>query len=231
MARVPAMLGIVIPTLNEAERLPNLLEDLSRIDIGRRVVVADGGSTDGTVERASAAGATVVTSPPGRGMQLNAGAAALDTPWICFLHADVRMPAEARLALTDAIARGVEIAVWRLRIDTTDRWARVMEAGARIRDRVGGLPYGDQGLLVRRAVFAAAGGFPDLPIMEDVALIRALRRLGDLERLPAPLEVSPRRWVRAGPYRTWLRNSLLLSAFLCGVPATSLARWYRPEPT
>lgn len=230
MASLAATLGVVIPTLNEAQHLSHLLGDLADVGVDHHVVVADGGSTDGTREIAAEAGATVVTSPPGRGGQLNAGAAAVDSEWLCFVHADVRMPPDARAALVDAVARGVDVGVWQLRIDAADRWARVMEAGARLRDRVGRLPYGDQGLLVRRAVFTAAGGFPHLPIMEDVALVRALQRGRRIERLPAHVLVSPRRWLREGPYRTWFRNSLLLSAYLCGVPAARLARWYRPEP-
>jgi hypothetical protein len=102
-----------------------------------------------------------------------------------------------------------------------------MEWGARIRDRLGGLPYGDQGLLVRRSAFERLGGFPDVPIMEDVAMVRALRSLVRIERLRAPLLVSPRRWQREGPYRTWLRNSLLITAYHAGVSPGTLARWYR----
>jgi rSAM/selenodomain-associated transferase 2 len=225
-----AAVGVVIPTLNEAESLPHLLSDLEQVDLALQIVVADGGSTDATTAIAEVAGATVVHAPQGRATQLNAGAGALETEWLCFLHADVRMPAGARTAFRDARTRSVDVAVWSLAIADAHTWARVMEAGARVRDRVGGLPYGDQGLLVRRSVFVAVGGYPDLPIMEDVALIRALRRHRKVERLGEALEVSPRRWVREGPYRAWLRNSVLLTAFLLGVPAERLAGWYRPEP-
>jgi hypothetical protein len=128
------------------------------------------------------------------------------------------------------VSDGVDVAVWSLRIADPGTWARVMEAGARMRDRYAGLPYGDQGLLLRRVIFESVGGFPELPIMEDVALVRTLRRRGRIERFDASLEVSPRRWLREGPYRTWLRNSVLLTAFLFGVPAERLARWYRSEP-
>jgi rSAM/selenodomain-associated transferase 2 len=224
-----AAVGVVIPTLNEARELPGLLADLARVALPLDVVVADGGSSDGTPSIAHDHGARVVSSPRGRGQQLNAGAAALATPWLCVLHADVRMPEGAREALCDAVADGVEAAVWRLRIDAPERWARIMELGARLRDRVGGLPYGDQGLLMRRELFDAVGGYPPISIMEDVALVRALARRCTIRRLDAALAVSPRRWRREGPYRTWLRNTALLTAYLLRVSPQRLARWYRPE--
>jgi rSAM/selenodomain-associated transferase 2 len=223
-------LGVVIPTLNEERHLPGILADIAAVEVEHHVVVADGGSTDGTRDIARAAGATVTAASPGRGTQLNAGARGLEAEWLCFLHADVRMPEEARVGLRRAVVRGVDAAVWSLAIADSHGWARLMEAGARLRDRIGGLPYGDQGLLVRRSVFESVGGYPALPIMEDVAMIRALRRRWRVERLTEPLLVSPRRWLRQGPYRSWLRNSALLAAYLLGVPADRLAHWYRPEP-
>jgi rSAM/selenodomain-associated transferase 2 len=221
--------GVVVPTLNEAAALPHLLADLARVTLPLDIVVADGGSSDSTQAIARDHGVRVVSSARGRGRQLNAGAAALATSWLCVLHADVRMPEAPRAALRQAVDDGVDVAVWRLAIDAPEQWARVMEFGARLRDRVGGLPYGDQGLLVRRELFDAVGGYPDLPIMEDVALVRALARRCTIRRLDAPLVVSPRRWQREGPYRTWLRNTALLAAYLMRVPPQRLARWYRPE--
>jgi hypothetical protein len=140
------------------------------------------------------------------------------------------MPAPARRELERVVEQNrAQAAVWSLAIDAVGMWPRVMEWGARVRDRLGGLPYGDQGLLVRRELFAALGGYPAIPVMEDVALIRALRRRARVDRLRAPLVVSPRRWQREGPYRTWLRNSLLIGAYLAGAHPRRLARWYRPE--
>jgi rSAM/selenodomain-associated transferase 2 len=223
-------LGVVIPTLNEAQHLPGILEDLARVALPHEVVVADGGSGDDTLGIARAAGVRGVSAPRGRGPQLNAGAAVLDCEWLCFLHADVRMPDAARAELERAAAdSAVQAAVWALRIDATGFWPRFMELGTALRDRLGGLPYGDQGLLVRQELFRAVGGFPELPVMEDVALIRALGRRARIERLQAPLVVSPRRWLREGPYRTWIRNSLLLTAYLAGVSPERLERWYRAE--
>ncbi len=222
--------GVVIPTLNEATYLPGILHDLAHLAVPHEVVVADGGSRDDTLTVAREAGAQVVSAPRGRGLQLNAGAAGVESEWLCFLHADVRMPESARAALERTVAAAAaQAAVWRLRIDAGGFWPRFMELGNALRDRIGGLPYGDQGLLVRRELFATVGGFPPFPIMEDVALIRALRRRVRIERLGASLGVSPRRWLREGPYRTWIRNSLLLSAYLAGASPQRLVRWYRPE--
>jgi rSAM/selenodomain-associated transferase 2 len=227
---VAPTVGVVIPTLNEAAYLPEILHDISQVGLPHEVVVADGGSHDDTLTVARAAGARVVSAPRGRGLQLNAGAAAVAGEWLCFLHADVRMPQAARTELERAVAdTAVLAAVWGLRIDAGGFWPRFMELGNVLRDRIGGLPYGDQGLLVRRELFATVGGFPPFPIMEDVALIRLLGRRTHIERLGAPLGVSPRRWLREGPYRTWIRNSLLLSAYLAGASPQRLARWYRPE--
>ncbi len=222
--------GVVIPTLNEAAYLPGILNDVAHLAVPHEVVVADGGSHDDTLTVAREAGARVVVASRGRGTQLNAGAAAVESDWLCFLHADVRMPRSARAELERTVAdTAVQVAVWGLRIDAGGFWPRFMELGNALRDRIGGLPYGDQGLLVRRELFATVGGFPPFPIMEDVAFIRTLRRRARIERLGAALGVSPRRWLREGPYRTWIRNSLLLSAYLAGASPQRLVRWYRPE--
>lgn len=223
--------AVVIPTLNEAVLLPHLLDDLGELDFLRDVVVADGGSQDDTVRLARDAGVRVIHAERGRAVQMNAGAAAATGDWLCFLHADVRMDDAARDALRGFVETGRgEAAVWRLAIDGRGWWLRAVEFGARIRDRLGGLPYGDQGLVVRRTLFEAVGGFPEIPVMEDVAMVRALRRHARVRRLPAALLVSARRWRREGQYRTWFRNLALTSAFFAGVSPERLVRWYPPEP-
>ncbi len=208
-----------------------ILEDVANVSCVIDVVVVDGGSDDGTTDVACAAGARVVLSAPGRARQLNVGAKAVAGEWLCFLHADVRMPGAARDALESLVRDpNAMAAVWRFALEGNGVWFRLVEFGALVRDRVGGLPYGDQGLLVRRSLFQAVGGFPELPVMEDVAMIRAVRRQSGLRRLPASLIVSNRRWKREGPYRTWVRNAGMMAAYLMGVPPARLARWYRPEP-
>ncbi len=225
------LVGVVVPTLNEARYLPGLLQDLRQLTPEPDLVVADGGSTDGTVDLARNHGARIVEAVRGRGPQMNAGARVLRTRWLCFLHADTRLDSAA-LADLERTVRDPDAcaAVWRLAIDAPGFWYRTLEAGAWMRDRLCGFPYGDQGLLIRRDRFKAIGGFADVPILEDVAMVRTLRRQCRVLRLASAVHVSPRRWQREGPYRAWLRNSVLLAAYLAGVSPLRLARWYRPEP-
>jgi len=163
---------------------------------------------------------------------LNAGARATEAPWLCFLHADVRFGARARKDLASIVANPhAHAAVWRLAIDAEGWWFRTVEWGARIRDRLGGLPYGDQGLLVRTSLFERLGGFPDYPVMEDVALVRAVRRSTALHRFSSSVVVSARRWKKEGPFRTQVRNVALIAAYLSGVSPHRLARWYPNHST
>jgi rSAM/selenodomain-associated transferase 2 len=223
-------LAVVIPTLNEAPYLPGLLGDLGALTARPDVIVVDGGSQDDTLRVAANGGARTLLAPRGRASQMNTGAGASTGRWLCFLHADVRMPAAARSALEGVLRTGGDaVAVWRFGIEGAGLWFRLVELGARLRDRLGGLPYGDQGLLVPRRMFEAVGGFPEIPIMEDVVILRTLRRRHRLVRLPASLRVSPRRWRREGPFLTWFRNMGLITAFLAGVSPERLSRWYPPD--
>ncbi len=225
-----ATLGVVIPTINEAGHLPGLLADLAEVPLPLRVVVSDGGSADDTVSVARARGAVCVSGPRGRAVQMNAGARALDTPWLLFLHADSRLPPASRAALVSALRSddGPAAAYFVFRLRGRGWFWRLVEAGQRLRERLTGLVYGDQGLLVRREEFEAVGGYPDLPVMEDVEIIRRLRRSSRITRLPGSLATSPRTYRRLGRWRVWLRNGAAISLYLAGVAPERLARWY-PE--
>ncbi len=221
-------LSVIIPTLDEAGTLPALLADLRALGDGlTEIIVADAGSADATCLAARSAGARVVPCPPGRAGQLNAGAAVARGGWLLFLHADSRLDAEARAALRDVLAQdaGVQAAVFRFRIDLPGVRKRFIEGGQQLREQLFGLAYGDQGLLVRRRAFTAAGGYPDLPLMEDVVLLRRLRRRHPVVRLPAALLTSGRRYRERGVVRTWLGHSVLIALFLAGVSPERLARW------
>jgi rSAM/selenodomain-associated transferase 2 len=221
------MIGVVIPALDEEQLLPALLADLRRVVIPLDVVVVDGGSRDATARVAAAGGARVVASGKRRAAQLNAGAAVARGSWLLFLHADSRLPGAARRALLTAVTNEPDLAwaVFRFAIDVPGFWGGLITAAQRVRQRVLRLPYGDQGLLVRRDLFDSVGGFPDLPLMEDVALVRRLRRHAPLRTLPASLVTSGRRYAARGVVRTWLLHGALLVLYGLGVSPARLARW------
>jgi rSAM/selenodomain-associated transferase 2 len=227
-------LAVVIPTLNEAQALPLLLDDLGALErlVPLDIVVADGGSTDGTIARAVDRGARVVPAPPGRARQLNAGARAARSEWLLFLHADSRLPPEAQHALCKVVTGSARFnaAVFRFAIDLPPLWRQLVESGQALREAVWRLPYGDQGLLVHRELFESIGGYPELPLMEDVAIIRALRRRTSIERLPAALVTSGRRYRRGGIVRTSLQHIALIAFYFLGVSPARLARWRDGDP-
>jgi hypothetical protein len=147
------------------------------------------------------------------------------------VHADARLTPAAVRAAEAALERpGVQAAAWPLTIDGEGRWLRWVERGAALRWRLTGLAYGDQGLLVRRALYEAVGGYPETRIMEDVILIRRIVRRAGVERLPVPILADARRWRREGQVRGTLRNVVLLTLLLSGVAPDRLVRWYLPEP-
>jgi rSAM/selenodomain-associated transferase 2 len=216
-------IAVVIPTLDEAERVGAAIASARGCD----VIVVDGGSRDGTVERARAAGARVLARPAGRARQLDAGWRAAHGDVVLFLHADTRLPdgwdAAVRRALEDPRVAG---GAFTLRFEPPTRALRLVEWGARWRARLLGIPYGDQALFARRDALEAAGGVPDVPICEDLDLVRALRRRGRLVQLPLPATTSARRYLRRGVLRTWWRNALTLAAWRLGVDRARLAAWY-----
>jgi rSAM/selenodomain-associated transferase 2 len=230
-AELTTLLSVVIPTLNEAPRLPRLLQDLTALTVEHQIIIADGGSSDGTVEVAVAQGCSIVSSSPGRGLQLRAGIAQARGDWLLVLHADVHLTLEALREAETAMRRPeVQAAAWPLAIPLEGVWFRLVERAAELRWTLLGLAYGDQGLLLRRTLYDATGGYPDSRIMEDVAIARQIARVARIGRFRHPIVVDPRRWTREGRVRGAIRNSALLLLFLVGVEPDRLARWYQPEP-
>lgn len=216
------MLSVVVPALNAAEMLPRTLEAIAKA--GERIVV-DGGSTDGTAALAGAAGARVVPSPPGRGVQLIAGAEAARGDWLLFLHADtVPGPRWREAAAAHMAGHPGAAAIFRFRLDAAAWQARFIERGVALRTRLG-LPYGDQGLLVSRRLYDAVGGYRPLPLMEDVDLVRRLGRRR-LRLLDEDAVTSADRWRRDGWLRRSARNLAVLAAWRAGISPERLARLY-----
>jgi rSAM/selenodomain-associated transferase 2 len=225
-----AAVSIIVPALNEERSLARLLDDVSMLDVPHEVLVVDGGSTDDTVAVAARHGADVLRARRGRGAQLAAGGRAASAPVLCFLHADARLGADARRELAElARTRPAGAFAFRFRIDAPGWRYRLIELGARLRMRIFRLPYGDQGLVVSRADYEAAGGYPELPLMEDVALADALRRVTTVRSLRSELAVSARRWEREGALTRTLRNWRIMVAYRLGASPHRLASHYRPE--
>ncbi|MBI1747526.1 MAG: TIGR04283 family arsenosugar biosynthesis glycosyltransferase [Acidobacteria bacterium] len=219
-------ISIIIPTLNESDYIAATLYSARR-DPDGEVIVADGGSRDGTVALARALGARVIMSPAGRAWQMNAGAAVATGDVLLFLHADTRLPANFAEHVRTALDQpGVAAGAFELRIDAERRGLRIIERSANWRSRRLQMPYGDQAIFLRADRFREVGGFQDIPIMEDLELIQRLRRQGRISIVPVPVTTSARRWLMLGIWRTTWINQRVLLAYYWSMAPTRLARWY-----
>lgn len=217
-------LSVVVPTLNEKATLGELLDHLDASTGVAEIVVADGGSTDGTVDIAESR-ATVVRTGPGRGIQLRAGAAATTGDVLLFLHADVTPPQDAVAQIGVAIDAGYVGGNFRLRYPGGGLLGRWLEFLAPIYRKIPRY-YGDSGLFVRRDAYEAFGGFPHIPVMEDVVFVRRMERYGETAYLPGPMVSAARRWQKR-PLRTMLLWGFMQIAYALGVSPWRLARFYR----
>lgn len=223
-------LSIVVVALNESIGLDYCLERAREQPGPLELIVADGGSTDRSPERAAATGATVIVAPPGRGPQLRAGAAAATGDLLMFLHADVSLPPGATRAAREALADGRhEAGAFLTRHEADpglpDRAGPLLRL-ADLRSRYTRHPYGDQALFVTREAYEAVGGFRPLPLFEDFDLSRRLAKRAPLARVPDEVRVSGRR-IQSRPLRSAWMLTLLPILFRCGVSPERLARMYR----
>lgn len=222
-------ISVVVPVFGDtaaADRLLAQLPDTPDVE----VIVVDGGRDDRLPELVAArSSAHLLHTARGRARQMNAGAAAARGEWLWFLHADSRLPLDWRRAF--AVISDNVIGGWfRFALDD-DAWqARVLERAVRWRVRTLNLPYGDQGLFVRRRVFETLGGFPDLPLLEDVAFVRRLVASGPVHEVPLPVATSSRRWRHDGWLSRSVRNVAIVTLYFAGVSPARLARWYRIPP-
>ncbi len=228
-----APVSVVIPTLEAADRIGPCLGALGEAvmeGVIHEVIVADGGSADAIAEVAEAVGARLVITPRGRGKQLAAGARAARGDWLLFLHADtVLAPGWAAAVLAHVRTRPERAGYFALRFDTQGNApspaARIVAGWANLRAALFALPYGDQGLLISRALYDQAGGYPPIPLMEDVALVRRIGRRR-LARLDAAAVTSASRYGADGWLRRGWRNLTTLALYFLGVAPERLARRY-----
>ena len=220
--------AVVVPSFNEATRLPLLLADLAAgpADLIAELVVVDGGSRDGTPQLARQGGARVLHTQASRGWQLQCGVACTTAPWLLLLHADARLQPGWSKALQRAMAAPEAAWAFDLAVEGPAPALRLLELAVRLRSQLRQLPYGDQGLLLPRTLLERAGGIPGLPLMEDLVLIQRLQRLAPIHRLGCPLRVNGRRWRRHGVLGTAWRNARLRQAWRRGMSPQQLAERY-----
>ena len=222
-------LSVVVPVLNEAPELPRLLAQLSRLALqGIEIIVADGGSEDGTAGIIERAGFVVIGAARGRARQMNAGAALATREILWFLHADTHVPEEAPKCIARALAQGDH--VWGrfdVRISGRPYMLRVISHLMNLRSRLTGIATGDQAMFITRHAFDEAGGFPDQPLMEDIEISKRLLTLSRPACIARCVAPSGRRWEVNGVWRTILLMWRLRWAYWRGVPVQQLAEAYR----
>ncbi|MBI2881513.1 MAG: TIGR04283 family arsenosugar biosynthesis glycosyltransferase [Candidatus Tectomicrobia bacterium] len=222
----PAAISVIIPVLNEASILQESLRALpSDPNGGVEVIVVDGGSRDGTPERARPH--RVLAAPRGRARQMNAGAKAARGEILLFLHADTRLPPRAFPLIRETLADpGCVGGAFRHRLDRQKGLYRLISFMSNLRARWLGVIYGDQGLFVRRSVFEALGGFREMEILEDGDLAHRMRKAGRVKLLHAPIVTSARRWEAMGAWRAIFWMWAIALGYLLGVPPSRLRRLY-----
>lgn len=222
-----APISVVIPVLNAGDVLAGCVGALMEgVEAGliRELIVSDGGSNDATRQIAEEIGALWVSGAPSRGGQLRRGCAAAKGEWILALHADTQLQAGWSDVAAAHLQRS-EAGYFKLAFASGGVPARIVAGWANLRSRVLGLPYGDQGLLISRAVYQEVGGYEDMPLMEDVAMARALS--GRLRALDARAVTSAQKYEKAGWLRRGGRNLWTLLRYFAGVPVERLAAQYR----
>jgi hypothetical protein len=221
-------LSVIIPALNEEQCIGEAIASASAD--GTEVIVADGGSSDNTAQIAHQCGAKIIAPPPGRARQMNAGAAAATGKVLCFLHADTILPGGFAEAIFETMSNPNTIAgAFRYQSDPA---SSIFQRIVHIRSRRFSLPYGDQAVFVRKTDFQAAGGFPDIPLAEDLFLVRRLKQLGRIVTLDLPARTSTRRRLAEGPWKNTFVNLAILAGCYLGASPKSLARfrkWTTPS--
>jgi rSAM/selenodomain-associated transferase 2 len=221
-----APVSVIIPTLNEEKSIAQVLADAVALR-PHEVIVVDGGSKDRTREISEQLGAVVMITGPGRARQMNCGARRATGDILLFLHADTRLPPAALHDIVAAL-KNPRYVGGRFDVDLGGNHWLLKIIGTMInqRSRITKVGTGDQAIFVRREVFARMGGFPDIPLMEDIAFCRALKRLGGIACLRSKVRTSARRWETEGVWRTMIKMWTLKLLYFAGVSPVTLKRFY-----
>lgn len=218
-------LSIIIPTLNEAENIGLTLKHALNEEV--EIIVVDGGSRDDTIRLAEETGARVASSPPGRALQLNTGADMAKGDVLLFLHADTLLPDRfVDFVFMTLMEQGTIAGAFRFKTDLDRPLMKAIEYMTNIRSKVFNLPYGDQGLFLPKNIFDGLGGFPHVPIAEDLYFVRRVSQHGRIHMAPVPIVTSARRWQRKGFVYTTVINAVILIGCLLGVSPKKLASLY-----
>lgn len=227
-------ISVIIPALNERAVIGHTLKQFSNIPIDtvlHEIIVVDGDRNGSTIKAVTNPAVITATAPKGRALQMNHGAGLASGEILLFLHADTLLPPGGLRRITDALSgSSAEWGAFDLEIASGRLVFRFIEAVVRIRTAITRIPYGDQAVFLTKDLFSRAGGYPKIPIMEDVALIRRVKKLGATGcRVPEKVYTSPRRWETEGVVYCTLRNWLLLICYLLGARPETLAKYYRSK--
>jgi len=221
------LISVIIPTLNEEHSIEETLNTVMGAE-NVEIIISDGGSSDATAHICREKGVTVINASPGRGPQMNGGAKVAKGEILLFLHADTLLPLGWQDALREVLINDeVSGGAFSFALSRSSMTFSFISFVVNLRSKLLGLPYGDQALFMRRKHFEILGGFRPIPIMEDVALVSDLKKLGTLEILDSAVITSSRRWEKEGWIKTTLRNQCLLYLYLLGVSPEKLYRFYQ----
>lgn len=228
---MPPRISIIIPARNEADRINRTIDRATSIEapVETEIIVVDGDPAKTTLQAITDSNVRRITAPAGRSRQMNAGAEAAEGDILVFLHADTILPQSAVRSIL-AVCRDPELSggAFALSIDASGPVFRIIEKAATMRSRLTRIPYGDQAIFIRACCFRELGGFADIPLMEDIDLMRRIKQRGYRIRLiPDPVMTSSRRWKEEGVVYTTLRNWAISTLFFAGVHPERLKKFYR----